>query len=672
MEFKHFSHEHPLTLNEGKGWHALTEIIDPKQTCKGCGESILPYLPFYLCHDCNYFLHQRCAHLPLQTIYPLHHQDHRLTLLSRPPSRHSRRTNCNACNRSDWQHFTYHCPPCNFNIDIECAIRATTRVQHKCHKHPLIPLQSPAKFHCDACKSSEFEGPSYLCTICQFWVHQVCADWLPTTLKYQHQSSIGGRNAHDHPLILSYTFPRTFHKFVAFCEICFEKLSRPDWVYYCPDCRYFAHPSCCIPIISRNTIKEEKPALPAIVEKETHLIDSNNSIVRLPFIEEFRDPIAVFIQSISLGDHDHDHESIKHPSHGHQLSLTNIEREDDDHILDERMNDNNEVCKGCYSPIYSTSFYKCNEDPNCNFLLHKWCSKLPKQIIDHPCHPQHPLILTTDIYGMIRCNGCKKLCLGFTFSCESCQFHLDVGCASLPRFIIHDLHDHSKLTLKEYKSTDGFRCNGCNYLLCGMAFACEVCNNFKVDKECVLLSRAIRHRYDEKHPYKLMYSPVPGIEEYLCEICEKAINPRQCFYCCGLCDQAIHPNCVLPFGRAISAYNPGMFLITPHHPHRIPMRESIETHGATCDCCGEGFFAGKMSGFECILCSFKIHMECVDTPQLVKLRCDEHSLRLIYPASSSSIESGIGDCKVCQREIDRNIWFFHCSQCDVSVHRLCV
>ena len=109
---------------------------------------------------------------------------------------------------------------------------------------------------------------------------------------------------------------------------------------------------------------------------------------------------------------------------------------------------------------------------------------------------------------------------------------LDVKCASLPRYIKHEVHEHP-LLLKEECVSEG--CAACYQHIKIFSFGCDACN-FNLHYYCALLPRTIRHRYD-KHPFAITHSPIPdGPNQYICEFCEEDMhNPDKniqlgCYY----------------------------------------------------------------------------------------------------------------------------------------------
>lgn len=161
------------------------------------------------------------------------HPQHPLTLEMWPGS-----YQCDACSKTT-DSVSYHCSPCQFYLDVDCAQLAQT-IEHSCHlQHPLTLQLKKASFCCDACSlRHEEEGFSYQCATCHFWVHKSCA-LLPSSIKH---------TSHDCPLTLSNFFQLKaleLTRFGIYCDICAKKVSRRNCVYYCAGCKYFAHVCCC-------------------------------------------------------------------------------------------------------------------------------------------------------------------------------------------------------------------------------------------------------------------------------------------------------------------------------------------------------------------------------------------------------------------------------------------
>ncbi|KAA8517093.1 hypothetical protein F0562_017386 [Nyssa sinensis] len=591
MELQHFSHEHPLILRE-ENEHDGEEVL---QYCNGCLKKVISG-PYYCCSvSCDYFLHKFCAELPREMKHPKH-PEHPLTLLAKPPY-HGGGCGCDVCHES-WNSFVYHCSLCNFDVDVICVLLECRLEQ--CHEHPLIPLLRPVLSLCDAC-NTEHEGKFYLCITCQFWVHRDCAS-LPSTIKHSD---------HHHLLSLAYSLPEDYIKFGYTCDICCEETYGLCWFYYCSECRYVAHVNCA-------TSKTE--AFMSILLPDRKIKNLTEDVYpRLPVSDESVSLINHFLK-MDLGENKRSRE-INHFSHDHPLILFDVQNNEEScseskpSLLNEMKNDNK--CNGCMLPI-SAPFYSCSQ---CNFFLHKWCAELPTEVWQHPCHPQHTLVLLPKcprFFGLFRCQCCGINSNGFSFSCASCEFYLDVNCASLPSSITHEAHAHHRLVLKQ--PNDRLKCNACHQFWSWyyhFGFICDTCD-FNLDLECALLPRKTSHRYEEHHPLTLTYSPVKDdSDEYFCEICEEELDPKNWFYHSGECDcnQWFHPECIHPYGRPKIMF--GGTIKIANHPHPLTLSERLKDV-SKCDYCGKYLFFSFLPSVKCLQCNYKLHYDCIES-------CNEQS-----------------------------------------------
>lgn len=198
------------------------------------------------------------------------------------------------------------------------------------------------------------------------------------------------------------------------------------------------------------------------------------------------------------------------------------------------------LCNACSRPITKMPFYKCStEDDNngsCNFALHDWCTRLPKELRNHVGHPQHTLNLVYDPKKHFTCYICGLKCNGFSYTCFSCNhYNIDVKCGFIPEEITHEAHANPLLTRVYASSISGLseiECGACGVGISegDIHFRCGVCD-FYLDCRCaLLLPKSIRHKLD-KHTLKLSYYPAEDHKsQYFCEVCEEDLDPRKWFY----------------------------------------------------------------------------------------------------------------------------------------------
>ncbi|XP_076913783.1 protein VACUOLELESS GAMETOPHYTES-like [Bidens hawaiensis] len=142
MEYKHFSHEHNLSM-----------------------------------YQCNFFLHEHCGNA---TRYIRHHfhSPHYL-ILSPYPTYPSNCFLCNACGTTGTR-FSYCCALCEVDLHVNCAF-LPPKVTHKAHPHELdLNHGSPAGVPNQVCKmcrkSLDAKHWSYECRVCaNYGVHTLCA-----------------------------------------------------------------------------------------------------------------------------------------------------------------------------------------------------------------------------------------------------------------------------------------------------------------------------------------------------------------------------------------------------------------------------------------------------------------------------------------------------------------
>ena len=210
---------------------------------------------------------------------------------------------------------------------------------------------------------------------------------------------------------------------------------------------------------------------------------------------------------------------IKHFSHVHDLKLT-------DEIP------NNTKCNGCVQSIPSP-FYSCTA---CSFFLHKSCSKLPK-IKRHPLD-QHPLTLSYQQASFF-CYACDQRCNGLKYNCQICKCNYNVQCILLSNTLTLACHEH-RLYLSITNNLQ--KCSSCNYENY-FVFRCSTCE-FVLDLICATLPQTTWYNQHE-HPFNLRYTLEDDSGEYYCDICEEERDPKQWFYYCAECSFPAHRDCIL-------------------------------------------------------------------------------------------------------------------------------
>ncbi|PPR86854.1 hypothetical protein GOBAR_AA33841 [Gossypium barbadense] len=436
--------------------------------------------PTYVCNECKYYLHKRCAELELtpHLNHPFHPQ-HLLTLF--PKSPYEGGWGCDFCQRPS-SGFVYHCDPCKFDLHINCALLQSSIAPNfptPLHQHPLLfiqdhneevnrdcsgcmkPLSGPI-YHCSDCSLSEnsltfinnvqsyplrlitptttWEGFVYSCSFCK--IELTLDDFFsPQTITNEN---------HEHP----WTLLSRQRSFV--CDFCGTTGDRTP--YICAICDLLVHKNCIsLPrnilitrhhhVISHSYSLPQQDELCRICYKEVdtrygsyhcnasdcdyivHVHCATDKAVwdgksipegyderSMEALDESINWITDVIEEMSFGEITVAVE-IKHAYHDHNLRLT----------LSGEMN-NDGQCDGCMRTI-STPFYSCEQ---CKFFLHKECAELPRNK-RHPFH-KHLLTLTNSNTVIFVCSACQSLHHGFNYKCDdgNCMsfFECDIPCIS--------------------------------------------------------------------------------------------------------------------------------------------------------------------------------------------------------------------------------------------------
>ncbi|KAG6646594.1 uncharacterized protein LOC122317308 isoform X1 [Carya illinoinensis] len=566
MELQHFSHPHPLLLNDDG---LLEDDENYTHKCDFCWERLSFGTPCYTCKEgCKYFcIHKSCADLPHQLQHPSHPKHDPLTLSERKWDKENQQ--CNNCGRdlAWWWAYRYTCSRCEFYLCIKCvSLSLTTKVD--IHDHPLTLMQKLSQFFCDHCEK-EGNDMFYFCTTCSFTIHPKCT-LLPLVIRpltkkaeiHDHSLTLArklnsftcdacgkeGRSMfyfcvicsfvfhldcaslplvvkvirHEHPLkcCQSYSLPSVSPSSHSVCQLCVNMVDTDYMVYHCSTCDFVAHLHCA-------TGKEERDETFVSKYKDEESIESSTSMLEHEElgIDESTDILTYVVKKFKLGvDGIEIAAEIKNFSHEHDLKLT------DEFGI-------NEKCDACTQYIF-TLYYACAQ---CRFFLHKSCVELRRRM-RYPIH-RHPLMLlpkaTYGYDGTFGCDACDCSCDGFTYNCEECKFDLDVQCSLLPYKFTHDSHKH-RLILS--RSQEGRKCNNCDSNE-KILFYCADCE-FALDFQCLTLPHTVWYEQHE-HLFTLCYAPEDDSDEYYCDICEEKRDPRFWFYYCADCLYLAHLKCIL-------------------------------------------------------------------------------------------------------------------------------
>ncbi|KAK9054626.1 hypothetical protein SSX86_025705 [Deinandra increscens subsp. villosa] len=637
-----FEHEHPLNLidlwleqlqhdeeygeDEEEEEEDDTSLIAKQEfrcLCFRCGEEINWFHRYYYtCYQCDYSIHKFCTELPerLQDIF----HAHTLYLLQQNVS-----WRCDICrNHHKPDDIRYRCSKCDFDVDVNCATKRLQKniIYHPSHIHPLFCLAKQILCECDAC-GKEHKGMFYHCTICCLCIYNDCA-FQPKKLQIQH--STNGFFSHIHPLTLAYSFPKADQKskFYPTCRVCnLEFLKEHLWIYKCEKCRYYTHLDCA-------TSRSDSP--PGRTTKNYEDAE-HPDLIHLPFPDPSHSILKHLFSKESIYVKNTITPIISRRHHHHPLILGDAQYDDITSPTSSRIKSISFhdpikniqlLCDGCLRPIISKPIYVCaNEDEDCNFVLHEWCSRLPTELKDHNSHPEHPLILHSKVsskfFEVFVCHLCSLYCNGFAYCCSECNYYIDVNCAFLPKEITHTCHLNHLLSMVTTKWL--YSCSMCGIsIYTDYMFSCQICA-FHLHTICALLiPEKATHKCD-KHPMKLRYFPAENHKgDYFCEVCEEEFDPKWSFYHCDKCMQSMHTACApsilryetetysaYSYAKNVYGYVNVMFGGTYNnikvHRHPLSFIQGTASDGE-CDKCG--YRLRYIMIFKCSNCKFAVHYNC--------------------------------------------------------------
>ncbi|GJY41336.1 putative chromatin regulator PHD family protein [Tanacetum coccineum] len=406
-------------------------------------------------------------------------------------------------------------------------------------------------------------------------------------------------------------------------RICEREIFNEYWLYKCSKCMFYVHLDCAT---------QDRQLLPDYEPLEKHSSDDQTPC-NFPLPDEAYNILPSQVREWKTSRYfdqtQNQNSHLTHFSHKHplELKISNL----DSTSLHNPMKRVKLICNGCVRPITAMPFYKCSEENECpNFVLHEWCARLRTEVqVDPHIHPHRLTLGQRD--SLFCCNICSLPCNGFAYGCGTCRYYIDVNCALVPYYIIHEAHPLHKLMRVVTSGSSNMSieklhaCHACRNIIDrgNIFYKCGVPGcDFSLDQLCALrLPKTVRHKID-KHIMKLSYSPIENHRgEYFCEVCEEELNPHKWFYHCSECAYSIHSNCaplILQSEQDVnSSYEElvyrfvNMKFDSVHnigdHAHSVTFVAGTKIDGKCTKCRQE--LQSKVI-FRCLQCKFAIHNYC--------------------------------------------------------------
>ncbi|KAH1096259.1 hypothetical protein J1N35_013180 [Gossypium stocksii] len=611
--FPHSLHPHPLFFIQNHN-----DEVD--SDCARCQKPISG--PIFHCSDCPYptlfNLHKECAELDLapQIQHPFH-PEHPLTLLPESPYFGE----CNLCGKA-FRGFVYNCYDCKFDLHINCALLQSSiaaNFPNSLHPHPLFFVQNYNKeveLDCPGCQKP-ISGPFYHCSDCTyptlFNLHKECAE---LSLEINHPYD------RKHPLTLLPQPPT--HPQKCSCSLCRTQWS--GFVYSCSLCNFDLS---LADFLSQQTLTDASHEHPwmLISRKMSFICDFCGTAGEHSPYYCATCHLLVHKNCISLPHH------IMITRHRHTISLSYSLRQSQ---VEDWM------CKICYKEVdIRYGNYRCRGS-RCHYIAHVCCAT-DEAIWDGTIMPEgfderseevvhEPWNLITDVVEQIR-----------------------IGELMVASEIKHSYHDHNlRLSFSGKTKDDDSQCDGCTRPISTPFYSCEQCKFF-LHKDCAELPKQMPHPF-HKHLLTLLNSDNMIGDYSKCDACGRQYHGFS--YRChkGDCRFDIDIQCML-FSDTLKR---------PSHEHSLFLDHNNQ--GTSCSACFKTLDSGDVA-YRCIKrCDFSLDVGCATLPLTVWYKYDRHPLTLTY---SDYSEPSQHYCDLCEKEREPNRWFYHCADCDNSLHLNC-
>ena len=337
-------------------------------------------------------------------------------------------------------------------------------------------------------------------------------------------------------------------------------------------------------------------------------------------------------------------------------------------------------CQGCWEPVWGPS-YSCI---TCKSSYHhKSCAELPLEL-QHPLHPNHPLILTKGIKKYNKCVDCNEFRFQYIYHCSLCNFSIHSGCSFrlTIKSAVHKDHDHSLTRIWKLMK---FTCDFCGKEG-NLPFLCVPCN-FGIHTSCATCPPTVKVTRHE-HPLQLTQSlEIHQSNSRNCLLCVKKVDTHWVYYC-SICDFIAHLHCSMnPRNKAYKkleelveeqlhlSVDPATYEVKKFtmgedgakivteikhftHEHDLKLIDKVPNN-IKCNGCVRDILPPF---YCCTQCNFFLHKSCVELPKIKRHPLHRHPLTLNYRSRSFS-------CAFCAEEC--NGLCYNCQFCNYDLNVQC-
>ncbi|KAH6811980.1 hypothetical protein C2S53_017785 [Perilla frutescens var. hirtella] len=339
----------------------------------------------------------------------------------------------------------------------------------------------------------------------------------------------------------------------------------------------------------------------------------------------------------------------KHFSHHHPLLFHQVPQGSQTH------------CSGCKSPA-SGIVYVCWQ---CSYFLHDQCYHAQRSLNQHPSHPVHPLSLLpfpTYPSASFFCNLCNLAGDGFSYSCSACDFDIHLHCALTPSpnpHLSQNYHNPQNPVYPPPPQPQHFpqpNPTPQNYAPPPLNPTPPIYSTVGNTTPSTAANPLIIKHFS--HPHVLMQMEMDKKKAKVCSACEGELSGAA--YCCteSYCTFNLHRSCF---------DSPREVKHKSHLQHPLTLlTKPPYNDGFTCNACLRN---GKAFVYNCAVCSYDLHIDCIQCPDTVTRPDHSHNLTLCY--SSPAVDQPFM-CDVCKNPVHEMAWLYYCRQCDFGTHLDCV
>ncbi|XP_019096564.1 PREDICTED: uncharacterized protein LOC104765143 [Camelina sativa] len=405
----------------------------------------------------------------------------------------------------------------------------------------------------------------------------------------------------------------------AICNLCKSKVSFESLVYYCRGCRSHFHKDCL-------TI-----TYPKIYE---HTLTFIRREIFVPCDLCGREDKGIYYGCLQCDFFVHRHciylpKVIKITRHLHRLS----------HNL--RINDHGDnICGVCRDHVEARyGGYSCI-DKTCNYVVHSTCIITfnvwdGKELEEEPEPEPEEIDSEVDFAALVEIDAKSK------------------------RHFSHE-HDLLRLDMDDNEESEQV-CQACSLPIeFGSYLGCKQCD-FALHDVCASLPRKMEHAI-HIHPLTIHVDTMNYENGFFtCTVC----NQRSC----GFMYKCSEEDCGFKIDVKCASFAEPFHHCTHKHPLYLAVYFDEFIYSCA-GCTQSSWFAAQC--YE--NCWYPLEFKCLNLPQLVKYKCDTHSLTLYGKNyySKRSEEQLKWWCEICEENIDIANFCYSCLDCCTTVHVDCI